>query len=506
MRVRSPSSRGAFKARLSLFDSFWALASPLLALYFRDAYILSFDGALDTAIYCLISLAFSLVAFATFRIGDGMTRYFSVHDSVDVAKAVLMASLLTYISLFTFTRLDGIPRSIPFIHALILAAGLIAARTFARLSESDRTAPVRHGNIAAEHIVMIGSNRLSSLYMKFMEAYSASTQRVMAVLDDRPHMIGRTIDGVRIVGPTQHLEPIVNEFLGHGIRVDRVIVGGEPDMLSENVLGEIRSICDQHEIRLDFVPQLVGLSGWKTSQTEIAAEAEVKPEPNFALPFYFGPKRFIDFFGTVAIIAVLSPLMLLVGIVALFDVGSPILFWQQRLGQGGRTFLLQKIRTLQPSFDGHGLPVPEMQRLSWVGSLLRRTRFDELPQLLNVLVGDMSLIGPRPLLPRDQPPNPSVRLMVRPGITGWAQVKGGNLLTPSEKHELDEWYIRNASLWLDVRIIFMTIQVLLRGERRSERALADARAMCNGKAKDRQERLTNAASILAARKTTGSGP
>jgi hypothetical protein len=95
--------------------------------------------------------------------------------------------------------------------------------------------------------------------------------------------------------------------------------------------------------------------------------------------------------------------------------------------------------------------------------------------------------------------------MVRPGITGWAQVKGGNLLTPSEKHELDEWYIRNASLWLDVRIIFMTIQVLLRGERRSERALADARAMCNGKAKDWQERLTNAASILAARKLPGAG-
>ena len=83
--------------------------------------------------------------------------------------------------------------------------------------------------------------------------------------------------------------------------------------------------------------------------------------------------------------------------------------------------------------------------MSWIGYLLRKFRLDELPQLLNVLVGDMSLIGPRPLLPHDQPADPTLRLMVRPGITGWAQVNGGKLLTPEEKNALDEWYVRNAS-------------------------------------------------------------
>jgi lipopolysaccharide/colanic/teichoic acid biosynthesis glycosyltransferase len=96
---------------------------------------------------------------------------------------------------------------------------------------------------------------------------------------------------------------------------------------------------------------------------------------------------------------------------------------------------------------------------------LRRTRLDELPQLLNVLVGDMSLVGPRPLLPRDQPANPTVRLMVRPGITGWAQVNGGTLLNPSEKDKLDEWYVRNASFWLDLRIVCLTMWVALFGQR-----------------------------------------
>ena len=106
--------------------------------------------------------------------------------------------------------------------------------------------------------------------------------------------------------------------------------------------------------------------------------------------------------------------------------------------------------------------------LDW--KVFRNLRLDELPQLLNVLVGDMSLIGPRPLLPHDQPANPSIRLTVRPGITGWAQVNGGTLLTPEEKHDLDEWYIRNASLLLDFRILLMTFLFMFRSQQQSEQA------------------------------------
>jgi lipopolysaccharide/colanic/teichoic acid biosynthesis glycosyltransferase len=101
--------------------------------------------------------------------------------------------------------------------------------------------------------------------------------------------------------------------------------------------------------------------------------------------------------------------------------------------------------------------------------LLRKSRLDELPQLLNVLVGDMSLIGPRPLLPLDQPSDSSARLMVRPGITGWAQVNGGKLITPEEKSALDEWYVRNASLWIDLKIIGKTILFMFGGESRHTR-------------------------------------
>jgi lipopolysaccharide/colanic/teichoic acid biosynthesis glycosyltransferase len=190
---------------------------------------------------------------------------------------------------------------------------------------------------------------------------------------------------------------------------------------------------------------------------------------------YFVFKRYFDLFVTVSIMLLLSPLWLVIGTLALWDVGSPIFFWQQRLGEGGRQFLLHKILTLKPPYDWRGRRVVDAERQSPFGRFLRKCRFDEIPQLLNVLVGDMSLIGPRPLLPRDQPADPTVRLSVRPGITGWAQVNGGKELSAEEKNALDEWYVRNACLSLDLRIILMTLKCVFQGERRSEKAIAAAR-------------------------------
>ena len=483
MRLRLPSSRGSFRVRLSLFDTAWAMVSPLLALYFRDAPILSHDGVSATLVYWALSTVFCLVTFSAFRIEDGMTRYFSVHDAVEVTKAVVVATFLTFIAVFAVTRLQGVPRSTPIIHALILATGLIGARISSRLLETKRTTITSLTNGTAEHILLIGSNRLSLLYIKFIRAYSPELHHIAGVLDDRPTMIGRAIDGVRIIGPPDHLEPIVNEFAEHGIRISHVIVGGDPDMLSPATLPEIRRICEAHEIRLDFVPELIGLQRLRppTAAADTIEREETAisvPEP--ALSSYFVVKRYLDLSATVTLLIVFLPFWILLGVVALWDVGSPVFFWQQRLGQGGRPFLLHKLRTLQPPFDWRGHKVPDEERISAIGRLIRKCRLDEMAQLLNVLVGDMSLIGPRPLLPRDQPANPAVRLSVRPGITGWAQVNGGKLLTPEEKDALDEWYIRNASLRLDLRIIYMTLPCVFNGEHRGETAIAKRLSMRGG--------------------------
>jgi lipopolysaccharide/colanic/teichoic acid biosynthesis glycosyltransferase len=275
-------------------------------------------------------------------------------------------------------------------------------------------------------------------------------------------MVGRAIEGVRIVGSPEQLNSIVEEYGVHGIKVDRVIFGGESDSFSESLINEVCLVCDRRQIGLDFLPRLLGLSDSKTSPQP--ARGHMDP---FVLPSYFRWKRAIDFCAALILIVVLLPLFIGVGVVALLDVGSPALFWQQRMGARGRWFLLYKFRTLRAPFDWRGNVVPANQRLSRIGQLLRDTSLDELPQLLNVLVGDMSLIGPRPLLPVDQPKNSALRLMVAPGITGWAQVNGRKLLTPDEKEKLDGWYVRNASIWLDVRIVFKTLQIVLEGARQS---------------------------------------
>ena len=464
MRVRLPTSYGSVAIRFSVFDVTWAFLSPWLALWIRGAQVLTNDLTAAT-FYCAISFISSLIAFLIFRTRDGMTHLFSVYDALKVAQAVLVSEFITCLVLFSLTRLDGVPRSTPLIHALILSAGLVIARAFIRMAHSEADVSAPTGEVATEHIIVIGSNKLSSLYIDFLRAYAPDRYRVIAVLDDRDEMVGRSIAGVRVLGPSHHLLPVIEEFKEHGITVNRIIVGGNQDLLTQETMAELDRICDEYNIRLDFVPQLIGLSALQAPTVENQAKPKVATAINISLPRYFLAKRFIDFCLSFLLIVILLPVLLLVAIVVLLDVGSPVFYWQRRIGMNAQIFQMHKFRTLKPAFDWRGRPIGMTERISWVGALLRKFRLDELPQLLNVLVGDMSLIGPRPLLPHDQPPDPTLRLMVRPGITGWAQVNGGKLLTVEEKNARDEWYIRNASLGLDLKILAKTVLFMLTGER-----------------------------------------
>jgi lipopolysaccharide/colanic/teichoic acid biosynthesis glycosyltransferase len=146
--------------------------------------------------------------------------------------------------------------------------------------------------------------------------------------------------------------------------------------------------------------------------------------------------------------------------------GQPVLFRQQRPGLAGRSFTILKFRTMADTYDASGRPLPDERRISRVGGFLRRTSLDELPELVNVLRGDMSLVGPRPLLTEYLPLYSQAqkrRHDVRPGITGWSQVNGRNALTWEEKLALDIWYVDNRSLRLDLRILRMTIGSVVKG-------------------------------------------
>jgi lipopolysaccharide/colanic/teichoic acid biosynthesis glycosyltransferase len=182
-------------------------------------------------------------------------------------------------------------------------------------------------------------------------------------------------------------------------------------------------------------------------------------------------KRFLDIVISGVALLVLSPVLLVCAILVRVALGAPVLFRQQRPGLHGRPFLLYKFRTMKHATDSKGRLLPDEARLTNVGRFLRQSSLDELPELWNVLRGDMSLVGPRPLLMEYIPlysPAQQRRHDVRPGITGWAQVNGRNAISWEEKFAFDVWYVEHRSLALDVRIMLLTIASVLRRDGVSE--------------------------------------
>jgi len=178
-------------------------------------------------------------------------------------------------------------------------------------------------------------------------------------------------------------------------------------------------------------------------------------------------KRVVDIVGASVGIILLAPVMLAVALLVLLTMGRPVLFRQQRPGLRGKPFTLYKFRTMRDARTASGELLPDDLRLTTFGKWLRSTSLDELPELFNVLKGEMSLVGPRPLLMEYLPrysPEQARRHEVKPGITGWAQVNGRNALTWEEKFRMDVWYVDHWNLWLDMKIVLLTIWKVLKRE------------------------------------------
>ena len=178
-------------------------------------------------------------------------------------------------------------------------------------------------------------------------------------------------------------------------------------------------------------------------------------------------KRIIDFTLSVIGLLVFSPLLLVLFMLLAFANGGKVFFWQDRPGRNGKVFRLFKFKTMNDRTDAAGKLLPDKDRLTGIGRFIRSTSMDELPQLINVLKGDMTLVGPRPLLIKYLPlysPEQARRHEVRPGITGWTQVNGRNNLSWEEKFKLDVWYVDNLSFLLDIKILFKTVLKVFKRE------------------------------------------
>jgi lipopolysaccharide/colanic/teichoic acid biosynthesis glycosyltransferase len=478
LRLKRPASQTRVFSRVALWDVAWGGASPLIAFFLRDGLIKSPEAV---AIYCGVASVTSLLVFQGLQTSSPIYRYFSIKDALGLLKACVLIAALSAVLAFLFTRLDEAPRSIPVLHFILLAAGLFGVRLLARLRQTQHENRGRIGSSAVKHVLVIQASRLAWFFSKMLEELVPGQFQIVAILDERPELQQRSLNGYPIVGAPEAIEEIVDEYATHGIKIDKVVIAAKPEVISKRAWDCIARVCGERQIELDVLPDqlMPGLSldsGNAVAQSPdpeacVAAPADLSAV--LARPFW-RIKRAVDLSVALLVSILTLPIAAAVFAIALLDVGVPVIFWQQRVGRDGAPLRLYKFRTLQTLFDRHTKEKRDAHDPSPIGEFLQKSRLDELPQLWNIIHGDMSLIGPRPLLPVDQPDEPAIRLMVRPGLSGWAQVCGGKLITTEEKTALDEWYIRHATLWLDIAIALRTVSTLLIGDRRDEKAISVA--------------------------------
>ena len=204
-------------------------------------------------------------------------------------------------------------------------------------------------------------------------------------------------------------------------------------------------------------------------------------------------KRFFDLVLVIPGLILISPMLILVAIVAKFKIGSPVLFQQERPGIHGKIFRMIKFRSMRNDRDANGELLPDEVRLVPLGKLLRATSLDEFPELWNVIKGEMSLVGPRPLLAKyldRYNPTQARRHEVRPGITGWAQINGRNAITWEEKFDYDVWYVDNLSFFLDVKILALTVLKVFKRSGTSAEGHATMPEFLGTPTTNKQERAT----------------
>jgi lipopolysaccharide/colanic/teichoic acid biosynthesis glycosyltransferase len=472
-----PTSRAKRRYFVELPELCCVTIAPWLAFGVRDMRMFEPAFIGQASIYCNIALIVGISMLLRSNISNIILLY--ALDGISIIRCAFFSAGITSILAFLMTRLDSVPRSVPVIHffflaSLLLLVGLIRGR-MSQPNESKRQ-NVRSRN--AEKIIVLGANHLASFYIRMIDTFSVGHQQVMAILDASPNLRNRILNGHQIIGAPEELPSILHEYKIHGIEIGRVVVTAGRSELSKAAWDYLQSDAS---IEVEFLAERFGLVPFMTEEGAAPTPApslQVNAVPDITLVQarrYWKLKRVIDVVVASLLFVILAPVIVAIAFVVRLWIGSPVIFWQRRVGRHGAAFFVFKFRTLLAPFNGRGHLRDESERLSDLGSFLRRTRLDEIPQLFNILRGEMSIVGPRPLLPIDQPPSAGIRLAVLPGITGWAQIHGGNLITLDEKNALDEYYIRNASLWLDFKILVKTAQILFIGDRLTK-IVEDARS------------------------------
>ncbi len=457
---------------LLLVDLLVIAAATVFALILRDNLEVSVDRIVQIGPYLLLTIVVSApVLFAT-GLNRTLWRYSSLGDYLLIGTAVTAIVLIALALGFVLNRLEGVARALPILQGLLMVCALSAVRVAARLRHAARGRPQSVAPSLSnppETLLVVGLDAIAELFLRSVEEFAPDHVKVAGLLGPAERHRGRLLRRYPVVGVPEELDRVLSELEVHGVSVDRIVITTTFGQLSPTAQDALLHVEKTSSIRLDFFAERIGLVDSASSTDEerappngdARAGALLKAEVEaLALRPYFRWKRVIDAAAAALAIVCLAPVALVVGILVMLDAGHPAIFWQQRPGARGWPFRLYKFRTMAAAHDSECRRLSDAERLSPVGRFLRDTHLDELPQLYNILIGEMSFVGPRPLLPSDQSPAFATRLAVRPGLTGWAQIKGGRELSASDKAALDVWYVRNASLRMDLQIIWGTVRTV----------------------------------------------
>ncbi len=482
---------GKRKYLLLSADLAWALFSGFAAVFLRDNLEFSLHRMVSIVPMAGVTLGAAAIVFVAFGLHRGIWRYASLPDLMRIMAAVSVTILIVLFVGFAHNRLEGVARSIPLIQWVVMVGGMIGMRAFVRLARGRlrRDRPVAVKSMEnAEQVLVVGLGHLTELYIRAIREFAPDQISIVGILVEDEKLKGRLVQFHEVLGTPQEIGQVLALQSVHGVEISRIIVTLPFEKFSKQSQKALLAAERASNIRLDFFAERLGL----TSRNDLPADGDEDAENmdmasrdtsdlsqlgkhEFAvLGGYSYLKRAIDILGAGLAFVCLSPLIALVALMVLLDVGLPLTFPQQRPGRFARPFRLYKFRTMIGAHDQAGERIPDNARESAVGRFIRRWRLDELPQLYNIFAGEMSFVGPRPLLPVDQPKWDTSRLLVRPGLTGWAQVNGGRDVSIPDKTALDVWYLVHASLWLDVKIVLRTVVMLVGGERLNKAAVARA--------------------------------
>jgi lipopolysaccharide/colanic/teichoic acid biosynthesis glycosyltransferase len=444
--------------------AFWLPVIDVTAMGVALIFAMYIRGGVDSAhlpivlIYLTISSAAVVMLFHGARLYDVIPRYFGLHETQEIIKLLVLAMALGCFSAFIINRVVTIPRGSIVVHGLLAFCLMYAVRSVMRLRATRVSRKARWDDVV--NVLVVGVNPGAALYIDAVRLLGRPIVRVAGVIAESSDVSARWISGQRILASVGELGETMVTLLNHGIHVHRLVVTVPSARLSPIVRQQLRDAAEAHGARIQHLHEILHIPtprGGYVEAGDVTWSGDVYPIL----------RRAGDILAAGLGLVLLSPVLLVTAVLVLIDVGPPVLFWQERPGRFGVPFRLYKFRTMAGPLDRSDRVVSEDKRTSAIGRFIRRFRLDELPQLGNVLVGSMSIVGPRPLLARDQPPNSERRLSVRPGITGWAQVHGGHAVSPEEKGGLDLWYTDHLSLFVDVKILILTLVSLVRGDRRA---------------------------------------